>query len=239
MQHVAGSNVIPAANGDDHQGLQLLETIFNAFHRPWLIFHLLCRAIDWAEIPLRSFSSFSCAVFLLPSCQVICTGGRAIPVTRVSDVLRWASDRWPVPPSWMQITSTLYLSCIVVPNINTFTPNMHNAHTWYASEKSRKANASADVYNLRSDPAAHKSTPPSPAFHTIGKPGRGSYQGQIKLTLSVYQQCISVSAEFISSTFLREGGWGPTSKIGKKTLVQLFYYHPPNPSLLRSHLGDP
>ena len=54
------------------------------------------------------------------------------------------------------------------------------AHTWYASEKSRKANASAGVYNLRSDPPAHKSTPPSPAFHTIGKPGRGSHQGQIK-----------------------------------------------------------
>ena len=143
---------------------------------------------------MLSFSSFSCAVFLLPPCQVTCTGGRAAddkPTFSKYFQSQLIADR-PLPigvyNNWMQITSTLYLSCIVVPNINTSTANMHDAHTWYASEKSRKANASAGVYNLRSDPAAHKSTPPSPAFHTIGKPGRGSYQGQIKLTLSVYQQ---------------------------------------------------
>ena len=186
---------------------------------------------------LCSFSSFSCAVFLLPPCQVTCSGGRAAddkPTFSKYFQSQLIADR-PLPigvyNNWMQITSTLYLSCIVVPNINTSTPNMHDAHTWYASEKSRKAaNASAGVYNLRSDLAAHKSTPPSPAFHTIGKPGRGSYQGQIKFAQhqNSYHQ-----------PFLGRVGEVSTSKIGKKTLVWLFYYHPPNPSLLRSHLGDP
>ena len=69
---------------------------------------------------------------------------------------------------------------IVLPNIHlTCTlhiprPHVRNQGRWMC----------AGVYNERSDPA-HKSTPSSPAFHNVEKPGRGSHQGQIKF--SVFQ----------------------------------------------------
>ena len=212
---VAGSNVIPAAKG---------MIIKDCSRSKQSSLHFTGCAIDfsipvpWDWLSRNSLAQFF--FFFLRSFSSSTLPGHLLWwkgswwQTNLFQIFSVSTDRWSAPPNWclQQLdanTSTLYLSCIVVPNINTSTANMHDAHTWYASEKSRKAaNASAGVYNLRSDPPAHKSTPPSPAFHTIGKPGRGSHQGQIKFAQhqNSYHQ-----------PFLGRVGEVSTSKIGKKT----------------------